>query len=323
MQFALPPRKASYNPPYTRASHSPAIRRRQLKTVAVLGVVFFTFVFFLSRTFSSSSTTSKETVPTGPVNIVIVTVLDEENLSDEYIQRIKENREDYAKRHGYVNFFASAKDYLPYLDDAPRSWAMLPALRHAYTLYPKATHFFHLSAHALIMNPSLSLTSHILDKKRLESIMIKDKSVVPPDSIIKTFSHLSGNDVDFIISQDAESLSPGSFILRRTDWALYFLDAWFDPLYRSYRFAKAETHALDHIIQWHPTLLAKLALVPQRIFNSYTPESPSLTPDSLFNNGDFVVRFLGCDAPEAQKTCEQQMEIFWTQWARNTNNAKI
>ncbi|PGH36848.1 mannan polymerase II complex MNN11 subunit [[Emmonsia] crescens] len=324
MQFALPPRKPSHNVPYTRLSHSSAARRRKLKTAAVLAVVAFSFLFFVSRLFSSLSSSltasSGEAVPT---NIVIVTVLDEEKFSDKYIQRIKQNREDYAKRHGYTNFFASTREYLPYLNDAPRSWALVPALRHAYTLYPKASHFFHLSPHAVIMNPSLSLTSHILDKKRLESLMLKEKPVVPPDSVIKTFGHLAAKDVDFIISQDAENLCPGSFILRRTDWAQYFLDAWFDPLYRSYNFSKAEIHALDHIIQWHPTLLAKLALIPQRTFNSYTTESPSLMPDSLYNDGDFIVRFLGCDAPKSKKTCEEQMEVYWKQWAQKTNNANI
>ncbi|OJD23293.1 hypothetical protein ACJ73_05352 [Blastomyces percursus] len=322
MQFALPPRKLSHNVPYTRLSHTSA-RRRKVKVAAILAVVAFSFFFLLFRFFSSSSSfsSSGDVVPTGEPNIVIVTVLDEEKLSDKYIQRIKQNREDYAKRHGYTNFFASTKKYVPYLNGAPRSWALVPALRHAYTLYPKASHFFHISPHAVIMNPSLSVTSHILDNKRLESLMIKDKPVVPPSSVIKTFSHLKAKDVDFIISQDAENLCPGSMILRRTDWTRYFLDAWFDPLYRSYNFAKAETHALDHIIQWHPTLLAKLALIPQRILNSYTTDSPSLMSDSLFNDGDFIARFLGCDAPKPKKTCEDQMEIFWTKWARETNDA--
>lgn len=101
MQFALPPRKPSHNVPYTRLSHSSAARRRKLKTAAVLAVVAFSFLFFVSRLFSSLSSSltasSGEAVPT---NIVIVTVLDEEKFSDKYIQRIKQNREDYAKRHG-------------------------------------------------------------------------------------------------------------------------------------------------------------------------------------------------------------------------------
>lgn len=112
------------------------------------------------------------------------------------------------------------------------------------TTYPHSTYFFYLSPHALIMNPRISLTSHVMDNKRLESLMLKDIPVVPPDSVIKTFSHLKGNDVELVLSQDAEDLSSGSFIIKQGDWARFFLDVWFDPLYRSYNFAKAEKHAL-------------------------------------------------------------------------------
>jgi len=103
--------------------------------------------------------------------------------------------------------------------------------------------------------------------------MVTDTPVVPPDSVIKTFAHLKGERVDFVLSQDRDGLAGGSLLIRNTDWAKYFLDAWFDPLYRSYNFQKAEGHALEHIVQWHGTVLAKLALVPQRVLNSYTRDT--------------------------------------------------
>ena len=94
------------------------------------------------------------------------------------------------------------------------------------------------------MNPTLSLTSHIMAPQRLDSLMLKDKPVVPPDSVIHTFSHLKGDKIDLVLTQDGEGLCPESFILRQGDWAKFFLDVWFDPLYRSYNFQKAEGHAL-------------------------------------------------------------------------------
>ena len=94
------------------------------------------------------------------------------------------------------------------------------------------------------MNTSLSLDAHITEKRRLESLMLKDKPVVPPDSVIKTFSHLKGERIDIVLTQDKEGLCQGSFLIRRGDWAQFFLDSWFDPLYRSYNFQKAEGHAL-------------------------------------------------------------------------------
>jgi len=94
------------------------------------------------------------------------------------------------------------------------------------------------------MNPDLSVEGHIMNPKRLESLMIKDHSIVPPDSVIKTFGYLKGNQVDLVLTQDKEGLAQGSFIIRRGDWSRFFLDTWFDPLYRSYNFQKADTHAL-------------------------------------------------------------------------------
>jgi len=117
-------------------------------------------------------------------------------------------------------------------------------MRHALTKYPHSKYFWFLEENALIMNPDLTVETHVMNPKRLESLMIKDQSIVPPDSVIKTFSHLKGAQVDFVLTQDKDGLAPGSFIIRRGDWAKFFLDTWFDPLYRSYNFQKADTHAL-------------------------------------------------------------------------------
>ncbi|PGH27263.1 hypothetical protein AJ80_00973 [Polytolypa hystricis UAMH7299] len=310
MQFALPPRRASHSP-YPRSSPSSSLRRRQLKSFAILACVVISILFLFTRLLSSDS--SSDGIVTGGPKVVIVTVLDEQKLSDKHIQRIKQNREDYAERHGYVNFFASTSEYAPLVGNYPRTWAIVPAMRHALTLYPGSQYFFHLSPHAMITNPTLSLTSHVLDKHRLERLMIKDTSVVPPDSVIKTFSHLAGNDVDLVITQDGEDLVPDSFIIRKSEWASFFLDSWFDPLYRSYNFAKAEKHALDHIIQWHPTLLAKLALVPQRVMNAYSVNSKPIGRDGLYQDNDFIINFAGCEY-RGKTNCETEMEPYFAKW---------
>lgn len=94
------------------------------------------------------------------------------------------------------------------------------------------------------MNPNLKVEDWVMSARKLETSMFKDKPVVPPDSIIKTFSHLKGEDVEFVLTQDKEGLASGSFVIKNGEWAKFFLDTWFDPLYRSYNFQKAETHAL-------------------------------------------------------------------------------
>lgn len=143
---------------------------------------------------------------------------------------------------GYATFFPTEEDYD--LNGAPNSWARVPAMRHAMTKFPHSTYFWFLDQNSLIMNPFLTVESDIMNPKLLESLMIKDQSIVPPDSVIKTFSHLKGSQVDLVLTQDKDGLAQGSFVLRRGDWARFFLDTWFDPLYRSYNFQKADAHAL-------------------------------------------------------------------------------
>ena len=147
---------------------------------------------------------------------------------------------------GYATFFPDVSEYD--IGTSPRSWAMVPALRHAMTKFPHSTFFFQLSPHSLIMNPTINLKSHVLEPSRLESLMIRDRPVVPPDSVIRTFSHLKGDKIDIVLTQDNEGLCQGSFVIRRGEWAKFFLDTWFDPLYRSYNFQKAEGHALVYTL---------------------------------------------------------------------------
>lgn len=136
------------------------------------------------------------------------------------------------------------------MKNAPLSWAKVPAVRHAMTLNPRTTFVWYLDSTALIVNPSIALQSHLLAPARLEKLMIVNEPVVPPDSVIKTFGNLKGDRIDVVVTQDKDGITPSSFIVRNGEWAKYFLDAWFDPIYRSYNFQKAEAHALEHIVQY-------------------------------------------------------------------------
>lgn len=147
-----------------------------------------------------------------------------------------------ARATGYETFFPKVGDYD--LKGAPVSWTKVVAMRHAMTLFPDATYLWYLDLDAFIMNPQLSVERDIMAAARLEERMMLDHPVVPPDSIIHTFSHLRGEDIDFVVTQDRGGLSTASFLLRNSEWSRFFMETWFDPMYRSYNFQKAETHAL-------------------------------------------------------------------------------
>ncbi|RMZ90423.1 hypothetical protein DV736_g2359, partial [Chaetothyriales sp. CBS 134916] len=272
--------------------------------------------------------------------------------SKEYRNMIKQNREHYAATHGYSVFSTNVSTYLDILQDTPAystpptSWSMVPALRHALKVYPDATYFWYLSDQALITEPSLSLSDHIFSN--LSALMQKDIPVVPPDSVIHTFSHLKPSNVDLILTQDMDNLAHTNLILRNTkrtptnsdNWAHYFLDAWFDPLYRMYAFQKAENHALEHIVQWHPTILAKLVLIPQRQLNSYKFAYKSVVEndvprhhDSMWQDGDFVINLKGCDDDENNRAngirdrnngrvCEAELRQYYQRWEKKVRALK-
>ena len=78
-------------------------------------------------------------------------------------------------------------------------------------------------------------------------------------------------------------------------------------------------------MQWHPTVLAKLVLVPQRKMNSYNVKItgadegrvPGDAPevDGLWQEGDFLVRFVGCEG-SAERDCEDEMQPYWERWKK-------
>ncbi|KAL5343745.1 galactosyl transferase GMA12/MNN10 family-domain-containing protein [Aspergillus crustosus] len=313
MQFAVPPRKGPGAPPQARSSFLTFQRRKQLKAIAILGVALLAVFCFLSHISYTSTGTSAISI--GTPSVVIVTLLDRTLYSEDYLQKIIANRENYAHYHGYTNFFANLSEYDSYIGHSPRSWGTVPAVRHAMAKNPSSTYFFYLDTHALFMNPKESLETHLLNKHSLESLMRRDVPVVPPDSIIKTFAHLRPQDIDLIITNDAEDLNTGSFVLRQGDFARFLLDTWFDPLYRSYNFAKAETHTLEHIVQWHPTALARLALVPQRVINAYSQDSPGAAAGGTYKDGDLIIRFFGCHVDPKRK-CENELNPYYNLWAK-------
>lgn len=105
MHFALPPRKSSQPPPYTRVA-ARSRQNRQRSQVQIAGVVILcliSFWFFLRTVlspFSNQGIAEEEDVSDDHFNIVIVTVLDEESMSEAFVSKVKANRDDYAARHG-------------------------------------------------------------------------------------------------------------------------------------------------------------------------------------------------------------------------------
>lgn len=143
---------------------------------------------------------------------------------------------------GYETFFAHVGDYD--LLGSPMSWTKVVALRHVLNKFPDCQYIWFLGQDAFIMDPKVSIHKDIMAADKLGQLMIRNQPVALPDSIIKTYQHLRPENVDLVVTQDSEGMSPESIIIKNSEWAEFFLDTWYDPLYRSYNFQKAETHAL-------------------------------------------------------------------------------
>ncbi|CCG83112.1 Putative uncharacterized protein [Taphrina deformans PYCC 5710] len=222
-----------------------------------------------------------------------------------YLEKIVTNRREYADHHGYelaIRQLSSTPN--EQISPKVRGWAKLKLLREVVEAYPDSEWFWFLDQDAVIMDPQISMTKDIL--ANLDSQMLRDIPVVPPDSVIRTIKTATPDTVQFVLSQDYSGLNLHSFLLRNGDWTKYFLETWVEPMYRSYGFERHEISALEHIIQWHYTILSKTALLPRRLLASYN----NAADDMAYKDTDFVVVLQGCR--DEGRSCEMEFDRFWT-----------
>lgn len=85
--------------------------------------------------------------------------------------------------------------------------------------------------------------------------------------------------------------------------------------WRGEKKAKLMQEMQEHIVQWHPTILSKLALVPQRTLGPYTRTDQG----DAYQDGDFVVYFWGC-AKSGQGSCETESASYYKKWSSAFGN---
>lgn len=73
-------------------------------------------------------------------------------------------------------------------------------------------------------------------------------------------------------------------------------------------------------MQWHPTILARTALVPQRILNAYSKDSKGASPDGTYQEGDLVIRFPGCEDDKSRDCGE--MDPYFMPWQKKAKSEK-
>lgn len=78
----------------------PGLRRTRLKLIALAGLAFIGLIYLLARPSGSHHGAPATRAPSGNPPVVLVTVLDEEKYSKGYLDTVRENRIQYAEKHG-------------------------------------------------------------------------------------------------------------------------------------------------------------------------------------------------------------------------------
>lgn len=262
------------------------------------------------------STTSPE--------IVIVTLIDFENWDLETIVSVVQNRVDYAQKHKYGVYVRWIQEFVPLLRNqdlkASQEYIKPLIMRAAIHAFPQAKYLFFVDQTSLIMNLELTLQQHLLDPNVLDMTLLRNVPITP-GSNIKTYTHFNVDTTRIIIPQTpAGELDLSSMVVSTDLYGKAFLEYLMDPLYRSYDWDSFSA-SVAHMLQWHPQLLGKTALVVQKLIAA--PYDATRKPDAESNenvdalhytDGDFVVALSDC---KLHGTCASDIKSFYSKIRKN------
>ncbi|KAI1622716.1 mannan polymerase II complex MNN10 subunit [Exophiala viscosa] len=236
------------------------------------------------------------------------------------------NKKRYADRWGYQLEITDMSTKKRYAHEWRESWEKVDLLRNAMARYPKAEWFWWLDLNTYIMEPSLSLQSHIFSN--LANNVYRDINVYNPLNITHppqtafldpvarspTGDNLTSS-IDIIISQDCGGFNLGSFFIRRSPFTDRLLDMWWDPVLYEQKHMEwdhKEQDSLEHMYESQPYMRTHFAFIPQRKINAFPPGACAVEPkdgenvdskkpltDPRFHYNakerDFMVNMAGCE----------------------------
>ncbi|CAR28236.1 hypothetical protein ZYGR_0N07290 [Zygosaccharomyces rouxii] len=252
--------------------------------------------------------------------IVIVTLIDFENYPVDTIVDIVQNRVDYAQRHNYGVYVRWIQEFIPLLKSqnphASYEYIKPLIMRAAMHAFPQAKYLMFVDQDAVIMKTNLPLQQHILNPKILELGLLKDKPVVP-NSNIKTYKHFQTAGTKIIVPQGPDGVFDLSTFLVSTDlYGKAFLEYLIDPLFMDYDWPSFES-SLGHLLQWHPQLLKRTAVVSNKIIaatydpvKGFAAPGPDAKPVMHYTEGDLVISLKGC---KQRGSCASDINTFYAQ----------
>lgn len=231
--------------------------------------------------------------------VVLVSTVDFDNYDLDYLTKVVQNRVDYAQKHGHGVYIRWLQEFVPMLQeyDNDIKWTKQLLLRAAMYAFPEAKYFWFLDQNAYIMRNDVDILPYTLTPEALDPIIKRDQPLALPNGIIKTYKNIKAEGIRLILTQNHKSIDTGSFVVVNDIFGRGLLDFWTDPLFRRYpTFINEDAEALTHILQWHPILLSKTAIVPARsIASRHRDAQDAAENDPLYyKEGDFVVSYTDC-----------------------------
>lgn len=251
--------------------------------------------------------------------VVIVTLIDFENYSMDTIVNIVQNRVDYAQKHNYGVYVRWSQEFIPLLkyQDVQASYEYIKPMimRAAMHAFPQAKYVFFVDQNALIMNLNVPLQQHVLNPKNLDLALLRNSPVVP-NSNIKTYTHFQMDRAKIFLAQGPDGmLDLSSFIVSADMYGKAFLEFLIDPLFMDYDWPSFEA-SIGHLLQWHPQLLKKAAVVMNKIIaatydptKTTVPQQEDSTNALRYTDGDLVVSFKGC---KQRGSCASDINTFYS-----------
>lgn len=240
--------------------------------------------------------------------VVIVSAIDFERYPMDSLAKIVQNRVNYAHEHNYGLYVRWYQEFAPMVNSKSfvsskerRKWARIFCLRAAMFAFPEAEWFWYFDEDGLIQNMHTDLTSHLLNKKVLNSVILKERPIIPPNGLIKTYKNIQTENVKLIFIQFDNQIQTNSFIVKNDEVGRAIIDFWTDKLNLNYNnFPHGPDSALAHILQWHPFILSKAAIIPTRLLSSIhsDQENAQSKDNTLYSNGDLTVQWPSCDGDQ-------------------------
>lgn len=255
-----------------------------------------------------------------PPKIVMVVGLDD-NFSQDYLENVLQDRLDYAQKNGFGLYARYLRDFETTVVDNDGSkisteFAKVLMMREAMYAFEGSKWMWWLDQDAVITNHDYDLVNELLTPENLNKKMNRDAPILPPESIIHTYKRVPASHIKLIVSQNDRGISTSSFLLMNDQlYGKVLMGYWSDPLHRSYNgfqgFGGFQGHveaSLTHMVQWHPAILSKMAVVPHKYLGS-RPDDGQVLKGQKWNDGDFV--YLVRDGNEVDHPGYDQITNDW------------